>query len=283
MICLKLMGGLGNQMFQYAFARHLAIINNANLQIEAITYFKDYGADYPSELIWETFNVIGERIDPCDLKKLFNNTMLQKLCLKTKWYHINEIHFDKFQEDVLRNYNKNLFIKAGFWQNERYFIAISDIIKKDYTFKKNYSDIFQDTIIKNNSVAIHLRRGDYLSEYYSGRYHDLTSSYYYIEAIKYMSDKIKDPYFYIFSDDLKWCKQQFSNIKNIVFIENTEGAAHELYLISLCKHQIIANSTFGWWGAWLNNNEKKIVICPKKWFVNDWEDSHYSLSGWIKL
>jgi hypothetical protein len=282
-IVAQLGGGIGNQMFQYTFARTLAKLNNADLKIEAITYFKDYGAAFPSSLIWENFNIFVERIGPKYLKKFNNSSFWQKIGLEPKWHILEELNFDKFQKDAIRIYDQNIFIKAGFWQNERYFNSISDIIRNDFSFINTYLDKYQEDIIKKNSVAIHVRRGDYLSAEYAGRYIDLTSTNYYDNALSYIKANVENPFFFIFSDDLDWCKQKFSSAGNVVYIENTEGAAHELFLMSLCKNQIIANSTYGWWGAWLNKNENKIVVCPTKWFANNWEDGHYTLDGWINF
>ncbi|MDR2407204.1 MAG: alpha-1,2-fucosyltransferase [Bacteroidales bacterium] len=158
----------------------------------------------------------------------------------------------------------------GYWQNELYFKDCEDIVRRKYQFitpldLKN-NDL-KNKICSVNSVSIHVRRGDYLKH---KMYLGLCDKDYYVNAISYMKKKIDHPVFFVFSNDINWCK---SNLRDVIndscseYIDwNKKGKSYiDMQLMSICKHNIIANSSFSWWGAWLNNNIDKIVIAPKKW------------------
>ena len=143
-----------------------------------------------------------------------------------------------------------------------------------------------------NSVAIHIRRGDYLS---NTHFHNLSMNHY-LDAIQYINERVDKPVYFVFTDDLDFVKAQFSHLQAIHFVDSnnnkqnsysTYGDMEDLFLMSRCKHNIIANSTFSWWGAWLNSNPEKIVIAPKKWYDN--KNAQYSYEkgklipeNWIK-
>ena len=119
------------------------------------------------------------------------------------------------------------------------------------------------------SVSLHIRRGDYLSDLKVSKVHGMCDIEYYQKAISYLSSRIQDPVVYVFSDDIEWCKKNLGFLKNKVFIDNTKTAIEDLELMRNCDHNIIANSTFSWWGAWLNENDDKIVVAPRKWFFSE--------------
>ena len=284
MIIVQLRGGLGNQMFQYAFACNLAKINNTELIIDSISNYRIRGLYIPRPYLLGDFNINKKNILQDELNWAKNIRIWQRIGIAPKWIHLQEKKFDMFQEDAIKKYKKNVYV-IGFWQNEQYFSTISSVLKKEFTINKKWIDNYDTSISSLNSVAVHVRRGDYISNAeYGSCYVNLNETGYYNDAIEMIKQKIKNPVFFIFSDDMKWCKEHFKVEGSIIiFIENTESALHDFSLMSQCKHQIIANSTFSWWAAWLNNNPQKIVICPNKWFVNNWNDSHYALPEWIKL
>jgi hypothetical protein len=128
-----------------------------------------------------------------------------------------------------------------------------------------------ENIITHNSVALHVRRGDYLTNTSAANYHGVCSLLYYQKAIDLLSSQYSNLYFYVFSDDIKWAESNLTIPFPTTFIGHNFGdqSFQDLRLISRCKHQIIANSSFSWWGAWLNSYENKTVIAPKKWFLNN--------------
>lgn len=156
---------------------------------------------------------------------------------------------------------------SGWWANERYFNDITETLKHIYQFpqlERNEDLGLIYTIKDKNSVSLHVRRGDYLRKENSFVQGICTKDYY-RNAIQYVRSELDDPYFVVFSNDIEWCKKEF-NMLNCSFVDwnNGEEAYRDMQLMSLCKHNIIANSSFSWWGAWLNSNEHKIVCCPTR-------------------
>jgi hypothetical protein len=180
----------------------------------------------------------------------------------------------------------------GYWQNERYFKVIEDIIRKELMFSqvpsgKNASEV---NIINSthNTVSLHVRRGDYVSEVSANKTHGICGLEYYYKALDLLKYRLGDLNLYIFSDDINWAKGNIDFLGNKVFVDwNDDNTNYEdLRLMSLCKHNIIANSSFSWWGAWLNLNPNKIVIAPKKWFadpIKNEEARDIVPDSWIKL
>ncbi len=183
--------------------------------------------------------------------------------------------------------NDNIYLK-GYRQSEKYFLPIKNKIRECFQFK---SETIQDVKEKAselksaNSVAIHIRRGDYSNTVVKD-YHGILEKEYYQKAIDYIQSKINDCSFFIFSDDVDWVKNSLVFNASVQIISNQFTKTHfeDFYLISQCKHQIIANSTFSWWAAWLNPNPNKIVIAPKKWFNNAPYDTKDLIpESWIKM
>jgi hypothetical protein len=176
----------------------------------------------------------------------------------------------------------------GYWQSEKYFIDITDTLRLDFTLKKEMEvkarDLYEK--IKNkNSVSLHIRRGDYLSSKFSSIYPVLSIDYY-SRALKVIKDKIKDPQIFVFTDDIEWVKDNLDIPVQIEFVSGQKdiNANEELILMSQCRHNIIANSSFSWWGAWLNSNPEKIVIAPSHWlYVDSYKIDDLVPKKWIKI
>jgi hypothetical protein len=237
MVTCELMGGLGNQLFQIAATTALALRNNDEA----------------------CFDIDGHRIslqgkDAIDYKNIIYTKLNNKKLETNVEFHQNGHHFEEIP------YKQNLKI-VGFFQSEKYFNDYSDVIKdllnpidavKEYVNNK-YGDI-----INKKTCSIHVRHGDYMG---LATHHPPCQPQYYYGAIKQFDG---DTLFLVFSDDIEWCKSIFKG-DNFIFISNEEDYI-DLHLISLCKNNIIANSSFSWWGAYLNKNENKKVIAPSKWF-----------------
>jgi hypothetical protein len=288
MITVKLMGGLGNQMFQYALGRHLAIKNNCNLELD-INYLKCKDEDNKRYFTEREFQLSHFNITAY-LKK--NNSGVfskYRFCLIHREEPSKVIESGiSFNPDIL-NYKGNLYID-GYWQSELYFTDIEEIIRKDFTFNSAYSPEnkqIADLILSDNSVSLHVRRGDYVSNPIFSKVLGTCPVSYYQKAVDLVKSEISNPLFFVFSDDILWAKQNLSFINsNIAYVEiNNEMNCHEdLRLMSLCKHNIIANSSFSWWGAWLNASKRKLIIAPERWF-NDisLESKDLIPENWIKL
>ncbi|MBO9676157.1 MAG: alpha-1,2-fucosyltransferase [Sphingobacteriaceae bacterium] len=281
---IKLLGGLGNQMFQYAFYRSL---QNNGLKVYAdLSDFEGYPLHNGYELE-RIFNLsmktpskfILNLFRPNQSKWIFRK--LKRILNLKHTYRAEENEFT-FDASFLNNAN-NYY--SGYWQNEGYFLNIADKIRDDFKFPEikgveNQTVIQQ--IINNESVAIHVRRGDYLKDPLLGNICNLD---YYERAILSINSKIKNVQFFVFSDDITWCKQNLK-LKNATYIDWNEknNSYIDMQLMSNCKHNIIANSSFSWWGAWLNSNTSKMVIAPKKWTNNrSVDDTDICPKTWIKL
>jgi hypothetical protein len=290
MIVAELMGGMGNQMFQYALGRHLAIKNNTGLFLD--THFlldrtPRNGFTYRNYDL-SIFN-INENFIHADISKKYGHSRshikktFQKVINPGKLKYIAEKEFI-FTPGVL-NSEDNIYLH-GYWQTEKYFKDIENILRLDFTFKNKIGENTRAIVQKINNcnaVCLHVRRGDFVTNPTHGE----TSIDYYIAAEKIILQKIKEPVFFIFSDEIEWCKKNIMLSSEMVFIgeEFTGEKCRDYFeLMTLCKHFIIPNSSFGWWAAWLAKNNNKIVVAPKTWFHNSrWQTTDLIPDTWIKI
>ena len=273
MIVINLRGGLGNQMFQYAFARYLSIINNAELKLD-ISSFENYE--------WHTYGLNAFHISENILSHSEKNNFLKTndSFLKRKFKNIFFRNIEVVEKNIMYNEKykilKDPLYLTGYWQSEYYFKDIEDIIRNDFSFKfepshKNFT--YLENIKNENSVSLHIRRGNYENDPNVNKVHGTISMNYYENAIELITSKILDPIFYIFSDDINWSKNYLKIKYPTNFIDFNDLDYEDLRLMSNCKHHIIANSSFSWWAAWLNPSRNKIVISPKIWFKDEYLNS----------
>lgn len=285
MIITKIIGGLGNQMFQYAAGKTLAHLSNTVLKLDVTSFEEDNLRNF--ELL--NFNATIEFATKPDIDSLlpahYFEKAFQYLSPLNKRSYYREKSFS-FDEKIFK-LGQNVYLK-GYFQSEKYFLPAKDIIRKDFTFRNDIVNNLQgfcSTLKNANSVSIHIRRGDFFKDPEIADYHGTLGKEYYLSAIDLVRSKISNPVFYFFSDDIDWAKENLS-VPNAIFISNhmTKNHFEDLYLMSQCKHNIIANSSFSWWGAWLNNNRDKIVIAPEKWFNKGPKDTQDLLpTEWIKI
>jgi hypothetical protein len=271
MIISNILGGLGNQMFQYAAGKSLSINKNEEFKVD-IRNFKKYFRKFELNTVFNCEINFASKNDLENILSSQKNLFFQKL-LKMKQFKflrkknfIVEPHFH-YWEDI-NKLNKNIYLH-GYWQSEKYFINNEKDIRKNFQFKLPLIDKnlkISNDIKNSNSVSLHIRRGDYLTNK-KNSFIGICSTDYYKKAISIISSKITNPVFYFFSDEMEWVKKNFTNNLNVKFVDhNDKHKSHfDLQLMSLCRHNIIANSSFSWWGAWLNTNANKIVIAPQKW------------------
>jgi len=193
----------------------------------------------------------------------------------------------QYDVEILNAPKNSLFI--GYWQTEKYFLPIQDTIRKDFTFKmplEGLNKTLAESISSCNSVSMHIRRGDYVHNSETSKFHGVCSPEYYYEALEFIKKKSANIQLYIFSDDMEWVKVNMKFDVPVTYVgNNIDNQSYvDMQLMSLCKHNIIANSSFSWWGAWLNNNPEKIVIAPSKWF-NDSSINATDIipEGWQKI
>lgn len=270
MIIVNLTGGLGNQMFQYAFGRAIAIKHNTNLKFHFTNALFNIQRSYELDV----FAISATMATKDDLQKL---GIIQNRVINRLLYLFDERYGIQFNKHIVTqkypyifnsNYlaiRNNSYIQ-GYWADERYFKGIEDIIRKEFTLKKKLDEKNQKIlgqIQKSTSVSVHVRRGDYITN--KMNIPKFIGLDYYINAIKKIKKFVPNPIFFVFSDDIPWCKENLAPLSNnIYFIDHNKGkdSYKDLLLMSACKHDIIANSSFSWWGAWLNKNDNKIIIKP---------------------
>ncbi|MES2796050.1 MAG: alpha-1,2-fucosyltransferase [Bacteroidota bacterium] len=293
MIVLKLQGGNGNQMFQYSFASILAIKNNDSVLLD-LNFFDEREKKLgftPRDFELTIFNNSYARASRSDLlffeKMSFINKVKRKLGLQYPKIY-KETSFD-FLTSALSI--KSPVYLNGYFQSYKYFIGYEDFIRQLFSFPIDKLDVINKelliTIKNSNTIAIHIRRGDYLSDKITAEYHGCCSLDYYLEAIKQLASKIDDFTLVFFSDDSNWVKEQFKDFPSSkIFVHHNKGedSWKDMLLMSSCSHNIIANSSFSWWAAWLNENPEKTVIAPKKWFAETEKNTNDLIpSEWIRL
>jgi len=267
MIITILEGGLGNQLFQYAIGRHLSIKNNDRLVIDASVYLIDKLRHYDLN----RYNIKAEvgNIAICFFARVAKNIIPKiekKITLPIKYVKEQNTYFHKEIFSIKGN-----VILGGYWQSEEYFKDIRDIILDDLTLlsspDKENKKMLQ-RINNSNSVCLHVRRTDYVSDPLLQKFHANLTQDYYNKAIGSICNQISDPEFFIFSDEPEWCKRNVFTDRphTYVDINGPDKAPEDLRLMSACKHFIIANSSFSWWAAWLSENKKKNIIAPKRWY-----------------
>lgn len=271
MIIVNLTGGLGNQMFQYAFGKALANKYRTDLKL----HFTNALFNTQREFELNIFNISGEIATHNDLQKfgIVENRVINRLLYlfdERFGFQLNQhIVTQKFPYDFDSKYLKikdNSYLQ-GYWGYENYFKSIEKILRNEFTFKHILDEKNKELlrkIVNSESVSIHVRRGDYVTN--KMNIPKFIGKDYYLKAIKQIKKIISKPLFFIFSDDILWCKQNLANlVKNIIFIDGNKDkdSYKDLMLMSYCKHNIIANSTFSWWAGWLNNNKKKVIIRPE--------------------
>lgn len=259
MFIVRLNGGLGNQLFQYAFARSNSIDTGIEYSLD-LSYLNKSSPARNYELDFFNMHSVNVKSKFYYCKK----RILSRESIITEKVHSHQ--------SSLMNIRPGQYI-TGYFQSEKYFQHNRSALLIDLQF--DLSRISTDThslslkIKKNIAVSIHVRRGDYATNEDTLKFHGLCPMDYYYSAQKIMRQKYVSPVFYIFSDDPEWCKQQFISSVDTHIISNKSRILHEeFYLMTQCTHHIIANSTFSWWAAWLNQNESKTVIAPKNWFHN---------------
>lgn len=295
MILSQMDGGLGNQMFQYAIASILAQKNKDSVLID--TGFFD-----------QTQKRLGHTPRQFELG-IFNNSYslaIEKDLLYFKQLSVlNKVkrdlgfNYPKMYKEPSFRFDKNILnLKSpayvrGFFQSYKYFIGYENLIKELFTFPVDTIDDENknriSTIKATNSIAIHIRRGDYVNDPTTHQYHGICDLNYYQKAISLLIQENHDFTLFFFSDDCDWVKQQFKDLpysKQFIDHNTGENSWKDMLLMSECQHNIIANSSFSWWAAWLNANPNKKVIAPKKWFELSEEEmntSDLTPKEWIRL
>ena len=281
--------GLGNQMSQYAFFLSKKRIDS-KCRILIIDNPQSHNG-YELDKVFKIRNKenILDKIVRWSYLRLYNHTKIRRL--------LNFIGFRVFYEPRNYDYTPSLLNKSnkwginlywGGWHTEKYFLSIENEIKSTFTFNpisqdEEYQNILEKIKKDNNSISLHIRRGDYLNikpdDYW--QLGGVATDEYYQKCINYIQEHVANPHFYIFSNDIEWCQNNLK-LKNVTFITCNQGKKswRDLHLMSECRHHIIANSSFSWWGAWLSPYKSGIILHPR-WFIRNVETKDFYPERWI--
>lgn len=272
---VRFKGGLGNQMFQYAFY----------LSLKKRHPFSLFAFDLEESLYCHSGFQLDKVTHTHTLNAGKRYQRIQKHLPRIIKYSqkVRQENSLEYAEKYLKE-NSLLILYDGYWQSEKYFSNISDKVRKAFRFKEELLNQKSQKLVpilkKNESVSIHIRRGDYLN---LTDYFGLCSISYYQKAMEYIGERYPILSFIIFSDDIQWAKENLP-CKDAIYVDWNSGSDswQDMFLMSQCKHNVVANSSFSWWGAWLNNNPQKIVIAPEQWFSFS---PNYDIipNGWVTI
>lgn len=292
MIISQILGGLGNQMFQYAAGRALSLALGCPLLLD-LRDFERYSLHNGFE-IDQIFYAPVQAVTEADVSRVLSwrsSNLIRKLLRRVRSpllhgpHLVIEPHFNYWSG--LREVDAPSYL-MGYWQSEKYFNGFVQSIRSDFSFKATLDGENLETSVRMqgcDSVSLHVRRGDYVTHAPTARILNVCSIDYYNKAITRIAEQIPSPYFFVFSDDQQWVHNNLKIPFPAEYIDRNRGMQSyiDMQLMSLCKHQIIANSSFSWWGAWLNQNPGKIVIAPRNWFCNGMNDDDLVPQHWTRL
>ena len=288
-------GGLGNQMFQYALAIILAQKNNTNVMLD-VSFF-----DQTEKRLGHTPRKFELSIfaTTYTFSKPANILFFKQLSVLNKIKRDLGFNYPKMYKETSFRYDEKVLTQQapvyirGFFQSYLYFVGYENLIRERFAFPVDKLDNLNKKIITSinstNSISIHIRRGDYVNDPTTHQYHGICDLHYYQKAISLLTQENDEFTLFFFSDDSEWVKEQFGDLpyaKQFIDHNTGENSWKDMLLMSLCKNNIIANSSFSWWAAWLNANPDKKVIAPKKWFTLSEEKmntSDLTPPEWIRL
>lgn len=307
MILIRLVGGLGNQMFQYAMASSVARRVGKRLKLDLSWIHqmeKQLVADDIYGLGIFSFEKVFSNSDEVH-RFLPSGRFAAKICrainlaLPFAWRNVLEEREMGWHPEVME-IRRSVYFYMGYWQSEKYFSDFAQEIRKDFTFREEIRRSIEEQrpmvekIRKCNAVSLHIRRGDYAQNPKLGEIFLSFTMQYYVDAARYIAERVTDPIFFVFSDDIPWVKENLQIPYDVCYIDDNvqtdekeighkSKGYEDMYLMTQCKHNIIANSSFSWWGAWLNDNPDKIVIAPEKWCNGSFNYADIVPEQWVKL
>jgi hypothetical protein len=296
MLLVELLGGLGNQMFQYAFGRsvstHLGvqvkfdIRNLLDRKPKSNFTFRDYELDvFRAELLIATASELAlYDVLPAGRLTQFSKRIQRKI---TGAQRFVEKELFVYDSSVLQAGRNTYF--EGYWQSEKYFAPYTSLIRDAFRFRQpltGLSHALAEKMQEAPSVAVHVRRGDYITNPLTNTIHGTCTPAYYQQAVASIQERVGDVNLFVFSDEPDWVKKNLHFAVPTTYVTHNKGKAsyQDMQLMSLCQHNIIANSSFSWWGAWLNNNPAKNVIAPKQWFqLENINSTNLIPASWLQL
>jgi hypothetical protein len=293
MIVIEIMGGLGNQMFQYAAGRSLSLRLGVPLQLDLTWFLEPHSACSSRPFLLRCFpcGIVGA--SPETVRRTVQSGLIRRLTglisgklsgmIREPGYQ----YWESFEKITAPAY------LSGYWQNERYFKAATSVIREDFIFPEFptvdaycLADAMRST---PNSVAVHVRRGDYIANPVMGAFHGICPKQYYADALQYLRAAVgHELAAFVFSDEPDWVREYFDSpglpVTVVDFPEHILSPWHDMHLMTLCRHHIIANSSFSWWGAWLGETDGGVVCAPSRWFLaENMEDASPIPDRWVRL
>ena len=288
MIIVRLCGGLGNQMFQYALGRRLSLERKVALKLDIRLLNADSKRDYALD----GFRIESKIASTTELSGLlpWPLHLPRKLAWLPRWPGRIPLRIERgfhFDPDVLEV--PDSVCLEGYWQTQRYFVTIADQIRRDFQLFRPMSISRQTnaTMIRETmAISVHVRRGDYVANPITQSVHGTCTAEWYEKTMTMMAATVKDPTFFVFSDDPAWARANLPARWPCHFVEpQTDGLDYEdMHLMALCRHHIVANSSFSWWGAWLNPDPDKRVFAPSRWFNRESNDTRDLIpADWLQI
>ncbi len=281
MLMLQMTGGMGNQMFVYALYKALESLGK-QVCIEDFTHYADIGRK--DNRLEEIFPLKYRRGEKAEYERLTDSSLLpwqrvRRKLLGRKGRIYQEKDAITFEKEIFEEENAYCI---GYWQSFRYFERIEEQLRGDFSFDwtgfSEKAQAYREQIKNSCSVSVHIRRGDYLDEKAAAIYGGICTDAYYQGAMDYFRECFPDCHFFLFTDDAEWGKRYAKENMTYVDCGGKSGAHEDMALMSLCRHNIMANSSFSWWGAWLNKNPQKKVAAPRRWLnTSAGQDIFYGL------
>ena len=292
MIVVKVIGGLGNQMFQYALGRKLADDRSVPLRLD-LTWFDelpDKGSDTARSFALDGWRVRAERATEADLARFpLSRPILKRLSRYFSPFLLPVVVERSFRFDPrVLSVPRTAYLN-GYWQSAKYFASIERVLRTDFSMNAPacpHSERLIGEAGRAGSISLHIRRGDYVNNPSTNSFHGVCTVDYYKLAAKRVADEVTEPHFLVFSDDLDWARKNIKLEWPTSFVEHDSCCVphNDIWLMSLCSHHIIANSSFSWWGAWLSTNPGKVVVAPKQWFRQPGVDTIDLIpANWVRI
>jgi len=293
MVIVRLMGGLGNQMFQYAAGRRMALAHNVPLKLD-VSWF----AGRPDRAYaLHALSITAALASPDELRQITGHStsgigrlvlrLRRRFKIRYDWTVIHERGLSPFDRRVLDARDRTYL--DGYWQSEKYFSDVADTIRREFTVNGQPDARTRETadqMATTQSVSVHIRRGDYVADPRKRRVRSVCTPEYYLRCVTHLAEQIANPHLFLFSDDPDWvaANLRFEHPTTLVSTVPARRDHEEQRLMSACRHHIIANSSFSWWAAWLNPHLDKLVLAPRRW-MNDArvDDRDVVPPGWTKM
>lgn len=297
MVIVKLQGGLGNQMFQHAAGRSLSLRLGTPLKLDRWLMDNPVKGNTPWRYALGALNIQEEFAGSRETVELSGQerTRLRKLTLRLRRAAglappratvllDTDLRFHPEFHEV----SGDVYLD-GYWQSEKYFLGISETIRREFSLRRPLEGAdreFAEAIAREDSVSIHVRRGDYVSNPAANRFHGLCSVEYYRRCMAIISEKVGAPRFVVFTDDPVWAREYMDVPHGTTFVDwdQPRNGSVDLELMRRCRHHVIANSSFSWWGAWLCENPGKLVLAPARWFNDPSKDTGDLIpESWVRV